>query len=1333
MSSAAPTEQPPTQPPSDSLFPLANYTAYPPYFPGAQPNTSSVFPTLNNLPFSDLAMGSNEDVLNALQNLDITKIAGVLKTLTDAADAANIPLATIGTPSTNMQHVPPVASGSGSASKNPRKKHRRTLEVLPPSGSSSSANPDHAHLLANKWMSATKLGELVASEGLVYKKGKFSAIEIKQINDAIEEYRITKGLSEQDINAIIFPADDKTKDAAFWSTITSALTLRPIIAVYHYVRRARHPMKGQGKWQPEEDARLIQAVTSLGQQWEKVAHLVGRMSSDCRDRYRNHIVNRETRVFGTWSSAEEEELTRIVLDMQKGKNFDNDIFWTKVSAKMGGTRTRQQCRIKWTDTLAKKHKADGQSSRWSSRDAFILIHKIDSLNVRDDTEIDWKTIPDSEFHWSAHVLQRRWLTMKKGVKGFEDMTHTDPAVETPRAPIDAESLRIKCQAIQSFAVPSPSFLKRQVSDRFEVGTNSTLITNATILLGKGNETYSMHGDLYLDKGIVKNIGSLSHLNLAHVFNLTAIDANGAWVTPGLVDLHTHLGLISAPFTTGAFDAVSTKGPILPYLQNIDGLNTHDDGFQLAVAGGVTSVQILAGSTNHIAGQTVVVKLRQTAEGSPLSMVLEPPENLNRSVDGSTRWRHLQQACGETPSAYGNRPDAIWSLRSAYAEAQNILAAQDAYCQKVEAGQWDLLGPFPTNLQFEMLVDVLRGKVKVTSLCQGAVDIDALVRLTHEFEFPVASIQHASEAWLVPELVNRTWGGAPSIALFATNYRGSEFAARVLADAGIPVVMKSAHPVVNSRYLLQEAQRAYYYGLDPYLALASITSVPAAALGLGHRIGSLEEGADADVVLWDSNPLQVGATPVHVWIDGKLQIPLPPRSDRNGPINVGAGKEGEKWARFPSVPDWEKERKQAIEYEGLPPLITQRLNRNVVFLNVRNVWSKSADGQIQQVHRPGTDLVSVTIRSGNLVCVGDRAVCPLDALDVAEYVDLDGGSIVPGMMTFGSPLGLEEIRNEPSTGNGPTLDAFTERIPAILNDPGAVGNAMDALMFGTRNALTAYCSGVTSGTVSLMKPVFFGGGANVIAGISTTFSTGASHAMERGAILQRVTALHVAIHRPDPFSRKTQPSVSSQIAGLRRLLSGWENEQTDTGRWFKNAAEGVVPLVIDVDNADIMATLLILKAEIENRFGSRMRMVFSGAAEAHILAKEIRDANVGVILEAKPVVGVWDNRRTLPGPPITNDTTLAVLFREGVKIGLKWREAQDVRNMREDITWAMLASNGLIGKDEVYALVSSNLEDLLGVTTEGIGDLVAYARGGPFETSSKTVAVISSQRGQVDLF
>lgn len=95
--------------------------------------------------------------------------------------------------------------------------------------------------------------------------------------------------------------------------------------------------------------RRNRAVTELGQQWEKVSEIVGRMSSDCRDRYRNHIANREVRVTGPWSKDEEEELTKIVTEMtvNQGKDIDNDVFWGIVSEKMANRRGRQQCRIKW--------------------------------------------------------------------------------------------------------------------------------------------------------------------------------------------------------------------------------------------------------------------------------------------------------------------------------------------------------------------------------------------------------------------------------------------------------------------------------------------------------------------------------------------------------------------------------------------------------------------------------------------------------------------------------------------------------------------------------------------------------------------------------------------------------------------------------------------------------------------------------------------------------------------------------------------------------------------------------------------------------------------------
>ncbi|GLB33968.1 putative myb-like DNA-binding domain containing potein [Lyophyllum shimeji] len=385
-----------------------------PYMPPNAMQPSTLFPTPANLALGELNFASNDDVLRALQALDVSKITNALRNLGDVTPAAN-ESSSANPPSTPLGQVP-VASGAilglPSEGQGAPGRQRRTIDMRLP-GTEHQTSPDHAYLLANKWLNASKLAELVKTEGLVYKKGKFSAIEEQQLKTALENYRITRGLTEQQMMELVYPSSDKSRDNAFWSELTSAVPQRPIIAVYHHVRRMLHPMQKLGKWSPEEDAALAQAVVDLGQQWEKVSQRVGR---------------RAIRVTGPWSKEEEEQLTRIVTDMtiKQGKDIDNDVFWGRVSELMGGKRGRQQCRIKWTDALSKTIKNEGQKPRWSQQDAYILVHKVDSLNVRDDTEIDWKTIPDPQWNlWSAHTLQRRWLTMKRSIKGYEDMTHQE--------------------------------------------------------------------------------------------------------------------------------------------------------------------------------------------------------------------------------------------------------------------------------------------------------------------------------------------------------------------------------------------------------------------------------------------------------------------------------------------------------------------------------------------------------------------------------------------------------------------------------------------------------------------------------------------------------------------------------------------------------------------------------------------------------------------------------------------------------------------------------------------------------------------------------------------
>ena len=266
-----------------------------------------------------------------------------------------------------------------------------------------------------------------------------------------------------------------------------------------------------------------------------------------------------------------------------------------------------------------------------------------------------------------------------------------------------------------------------------------------------------------------------------------------------------------------------------------------------------------------------------------------------------------------------------------------------------------------------------------------------------------------------------------------------------------VLFKSNHPVINSRYLMHEAQQAHYFGLPANLALASVTSTPAKVAGLSHRIGAIRKGSDADVVIWDSHPLQLGATPAKVWIDGILQIPVPYKTGTETNIEIGKGKEGDEWRKEPSVPNWDEERKKTIMWEGLPPLHSKFEENKIVFSNVTQLWTKDSNGSVNiGALDTGDGGTAVVVVNGKIACIGPRC---LHAENASSTIDLRGGSISPGLISFGSPLGLEEIFAEPSTGDGKTFDAFVKNIPGILDDSGGVLRAMDGLRFGTRNALS----------------------------------------------------------------------------------------------------------------------------------------------------------------------------------------------------------------------------------------------------------------------------------------
>ncbi|KIY67956.1 composite domain of metallo-dependent hydrolase [Cylindrobasidium torrendii FP15055 ss-10] len=860
-----------------------------------------------------------------------------------------------------------------------------------------------------------------------------------------------------------------------------------------------------------------------------------------------------------------------------------------------------------------------------------------------------------------------------------------PALDFGRASSSGSRPAFSSSSSSPAAETVDPFNHRDRSDRFVKGTRPTLIKNATIFTGTADRLI-VQGDIFVDKGIIQDFGDSLELNLLPP-ETSFVNARGAWLTPGLIDLSSQLGISAIPRIQVGADANSHKGPVVPWLRVIDAVSPQDEGFRLALASGVTTVKVNPGDQNVIGGQPAMIKTRRTHEGTPTSMQVDPQ---------SEPWG-LHHGCGDDLATYGmTKMDAVWALRSAYHDAQEQGAKLEELCEDAAMEHC----PDVSLIGNDMRTHVMRGKAKISVHCDQVVDLDAWAQVSREFELPVTILHGAREVWLSTGLLNQTWHGPPVVALSVEHnsgkeeYRDSQFAARILSDANITIAIESGYPNLTPRTLAQGARQAYYYGLSENETLAAVTSVPAIAAGIAHRTGYIREGFDADLVLWDSHPLALGAKPRMVWVDGALQLNVS-RQENSRTHHT-------KNLRAPSTPNWDYERASAIAHAGQQPLKPRfSTNDEVVFRNVSRVWIRDDDGELRRVFEakdPRSNGIAV-FSQGRLLCAD--MFC-LNAGVGDTEVDLRGGVIMPGLLAYGQNIGMSRISNPLST------NLELELLLPVSDDNGGMPRAMDGLSLQTRKALEAYRSGITSAVLHLLPRRFHG---LEVFGLSVAFRPGALHAMERGAIIQDITALHIKL---------STIGITSQLAVLRRLLYGEIERDTDEGQWFKHASEGIIPLVVDVDSADIMALLLILKANVEDRIGSSMRLVFVGASEAHLLATEIGRANVGVILEEPhPLPLNWDSRRTLPPG---KDDIIGVLQKHGVRVG---------SGSGSRFVLAEMVAEGIMDETQAFTVAGANLEALLGIRERNL-DVVAYFGGGAFNLSGKAIAVASVQRAVVDI-
>ena len=334
------------------------------------------------------------------------------------------------------------------------------------------------------------------------------------------------------------------------------------------------------------------------------------------------------------------------------------------------------------------------------------------------------------------------------------------------------------------------------------------------------------------------------------------DARGRVVMPGLIDAHCHVGIIEEIFRQEGDDANETTDPVTPHLRVIDGIDPLDLGFQDALAGGVTTLCITPGSGNVIGGEMAVVK----AAGATID------ERLVRFPAG------LKAALGENPKRVYGREKRTPATRMANAALLRSALVQGAeYLRKRERGEGKDVPD--RDLKLEALGRVLRGEVPLRVHAHRADDIVTAVRIAQEFGVRLV-IEHATEGYKVAELLARE--GVPVVlGPIITNRPKPEMrnvdirAAKKLADAGVRFAVMTDHPVVPVQYLGLSAALTVCGGLDEERALASVTIEAARVLGLADRLGSLEPGKDADIVLLDRPLFDIRAAVDAVFINGRL--------------------------------------------------------------------------------------------------------------------------------------------------------------------------------------------------------------------------------------------------------------------------------------------------------------------------------------------------------------------------------------------------------------------------------------------------------------------------------
>ncbi|MBL0115569.1 MAG: amidohydrolase [Sphingomonadales bacterium] len=385
---------------------------------------------------------------------------------------------------------------------------------------------------------------------------------------------------------------------------------------------------------------------------------------------------------------------------------------------------------------------------------------------------------------------------------------------------------------------------------------ATAIRNVTIYDGEGGRIEK--GVVFFSGGKIVSVGGPE---TAIPADITVFDGTGKWVTPGIIDVHSHLGDYPSPGVAAHSDGNEATGPVRSEVWAEHSVWPQDPGFSRALAnGGITTLQILPGSANLFGGRSVVLKnvYARTVQGM--------------KFPGAPYG--LKMACGENPKrVYGGRNQMPSTRMGNMAVNRQTWIRATEYKRKLDKGE-----TVTRDLQLETLAGVLSGEIIVQNHCYRADEMAQVIDMSKEFGYKVSAFHHAVEAYKIADLLKENsicaamwadWWGFKMESYDAINEN-----IPLVAQAGACAIVHSDDPNGIQR-LYQEAAKALADGRRMGINIADeaawqwLSYNPAKALGIADKTGSLKPGKMADVVLWNGNPLSVYTRPEKVWIDGAL--------------------------------------------------------------------------------------------------------------------------------------------------------------------------------------------------------------------------------------------------------------------------------------------------------------------------------------------------------------------------------------------------------------------------------------------------------------------------------